>query len=202
MKKPLAIIIMGAAVDAPHCAAIESALKSFGIETETRVASAHKTPAALLDIINYYESSGRPRVYITVAGLSNALSGFVDGAVDAPVIACPPPSADFGGADLYSSVRLPGGIAPGLVLNPGNAALLAAKILGLVDPAIAEAASALRRANADKTMAEDRLMRADGAIKTAAGAAARSAAAADQGPTKVLCPEAPGSGNSKRGGRI
>jgi|GEM_PF-80138 len=176
MKKPLAVIIMGAAVDAPHCAAIESALKGFGIETETRVASAHKTPAALLDILNYYESSGRPRVYITVAGLSNALSGFVDGAVDAPVISCPPTSDAFGGADLYSSIRLPGGIAPGLVLNPGSAALLAAKILGLVDPAIAEAAGALRRANAQKTVAEDRIMQEKGAAAVAASLADKSPA--------------------------
>ena len=168
MKKPLAIIIMGAAVDAPHCAAIESALRGFGIETEARVASAHKTPAYLSSLLEAYESEGRPRVYITVAGLSNALSGFVDGAVDAPVISCPPPSTAFGGADLYSSIRLPGGIAPGLVLNPANAALLAAKILGLVDPAIAAAAAALRAGNAEKTMAEDKVLRAEGAVKAAA----------------------------------
>jgi 5-(carboxyamino)imidazole ribonucleotide mutase/phosphoribosylaminoimidazole-succinocarboxamide synthase len=155
VKKPLAIIIMGAAVDAPHCAVIEEALHGFGIETETRVASAHKTPAHLLGLLEAYESEGRPRVYIAVAGLSNALSGFVDGAVDAPVISCPPPNQDFSGADIYSSIRLPPGIAPGFVLNPANAALLAAKILGLVDPAIAEAAAALRTANAAKTIAED-----------------------------------------------
>lgn len=168
MKKPLAIIIMGAAVDAPHCAAIESALRGFGIETVARVASAHKTPAHLSEILEAYESEGRPRVYITVAGLSNALSGFVDGAVDAPVISCPPPSTAFAGADLYSSIRLPGGIAPGLVLNPANAALLAAKILGLVDAEVAAAAAALRAANAEKTLAEDKVMKAEGAVKAAA----------------------------------
>lgn len=155
MKKPLAIIIMGAAVDAPHCAAIEEALRGFGIEIETRVASAHKTPAHLSSLLEAYEAEGRPRVYIAVAGLSNALSGFVDGAVDAPVISCPPPCQDFGGVDLYSSIRLPPGIAPGFVLDPANAALLAAKILGLADPAIAAAAAALRAANAAKTIAED-----------------------------------------------
>ena len=76
-------------------------------------------------------------MYITVAGRSNALSGFTDGSVSAPVIACPPPSEAFGGADLYSSLRMPSGIAPAVVLEPANAALLAAKILGLSDPAFA-----------------------------------------------------------------
>jgi 5-(carboxyamino)imidazole ribonucleotide mutase/phosphoribosylaminoimidazole-succinocarboxamide synthase len=155
VKKPLAVIIMGAAVDAPHCARIEAALSGFGIEVESRVASAHKTPAHLLSLLAAYEKEGRPRVYITVAGLSNALSGFVDGAVDAPVISCPPPSQDFGGADIFSSIRLPPGIGPGFVLDPANAALLAAKILGLVEPAVAARAAALRAANAAKTIAED-----------------------------------------------
>ena len=81
-----------------------------------------------------YEQDPRPKVYITVAGRSNALSGFTDGAVSAPVIACPPPSEAFGGADIYSSLRMPSGIAPAVVLEPANAALLAAKILGLGDP--------------------------------------------------------------------
>ena len=84
--------------------------------------------------MNDYEADPRPKVYITVAGRSNALSGFVDGAVSAPVIACPPPSEAFGGADIFSSLRMPSGIAPAVVLEPANAALLAAKILGLVDP--------------------------------------------------------------------
>jgi phosphoribosylaminoimidazole carboxylase PurE protein len=86
-------------------------------------------------------------VYITVAGRSNALSGFVDAAVRAPVIACPPASTAFGGADLYSSLRMPSGVAPVLVLEPANAALAAAKILGLADRALAGKVAALQKAN-------------------------------------------------------
>jgi len=63
--------------------------------------------------------------------MSNALSGFTDAQTYCPVIACPPYSDKFGGADLYSSIRMPSGVAPMTVLSPENAALAAAKILGI-----------------------------------------------------------------------
>jgi 5-(carboxyamino)imidazole ribonucleotide mutase/phosphoribosylaminoimidazole-succinocarboxamide synthase len=50
--------------------------------------------------------------------------------VSVPVIACPPYSERFAGADIFSSLRMPSGVAPALVLEPEGAALLAAKILG------------------------------------------------------------------------
>ena len=68
--------------------------------------------------------------------MSNALSGFTDAQTHCPVIACPPYSEKFGGADLYSSIRMPSGVAPLTVLSPENAALAAAKILGLSNPGI------------------------------------------------------------------
>ena len=63
--------------------------------------------------------------------MSNALSGFTDAQTHCPVIACPPYSDKFGGADLFSSIRMPSGVAPLTILSPENAALAAAKILGL-----------------------------------------------------------------------
>jgi phosphoribosylaminoimidazole carboxylase PurE protein len=129
-------IIMGSKSDLKHAQAIAEGLDSFGIAHEIRVASAHKAARYLLDILATYEVDPRPKVYITIAGRSNALSGLVDGNVAAPVIACPPYSDRFGGSDLYSSLRMPSGIAPAVVLEPGGAALLAAKILSLADPAL------------------------------------------------------------------
>ena len=155
MNKPLVVIIMGSKADQEHCAKIAAALDSFGIGHETRIGSAHKTPGHLATMLADYEAAGGPRIYMTVAGRSNALSGFVDGAVDAPVIACPPPSDAFGGADIWSSLRMPGGVAPALVLDPANAALLAAKILGLADPALAARVRGLRKENADAILADD-----------------------------------------------
>jgi phosphoribosylaminoimidazole carboxylase PurE protein len=155
MSKPLVVIIMGSKADEQHCGTIASALDALGIESVRRIGSAHKTPGHVSAMLAEYEAEGRPRVYITVAGRSNALSGFVDGAVDAPVIACPPPSDAFGGADLFSSVRMPSGVAPALVLEPANAALLAAKILGLSEPGIAGRVQAFRKANAETILADD-----------------------------------------------
>jgi 5-(carboxyamino)imidazole ribonucleotide mutase len=147
------IILMGSASDLSHCSEIKAALDRLEIPCIQRIASAHKTPQRLLDILAEYEAEGRPRVYITVAGRSNALSGMVDGITSAPVIACPPYSQNFGGADLYSSLRMPGGIAPMVVLEPGNAALAAAKILGLVDPVVRGKISELQETNA-QTLAD------------------------------------------------
>jgi phosphoribosylaminoimidazole carboxylase PurE protein len=100
------------------------------------IASAHKTPGYLLDLLKTYEADPQPKVYITVAGRSNALSGMVDAQVSAPVIACPPYSDKYAGGDLLSSLRAPSGVAPAVVLEPKNAALLAAKILGLSEPGL------------------------------------------------------------------
>ncbi len=158
---PLAIILMGSASDRNHCAEIASALAALGIRSVQRIASAHKTPLRLLQILEKYEAEQRPHVYITVAGRSNALSGYVDAAVRAPVIACPPASTAFGGADLYSSLRMPSGVAPLLVLEPANAALAALKILGMVDASLAEKVTALQHANAQALEEADREIRED-----------------------------------------
>src|SRR3989304_7120832 len=133
MSKPLVVILMGSKADLDHSTKIAEACHQFGLETAMRIGAAHKTAKHPLAILHGYEADPRPKVYIAVAGRSNALSGFADGAVSAPVIACPPVSESFGGADIYSSLRMPSGIAPAVVLEPVNAALLAAKILGLVD---------------------------------------------------------------------
>ena len=133
MSQGIAIIIMGGKSDLDHAKKIAENLEKFEIESVMRIASAHKTPARLLEMISAYEGDGRPKVYITIAGLSNGLSGMVDGAVKNPVLSCPPLSDKFAGADIYSSIRMPPGIAPAFVLDPANAALCAAKILGLSD---------------------------------------------------------------------
>ncbi|MCP4544110.1 MAG: AIR carboxylase family protein [Chloroflexi bacterium] len=130
----LVIIIMGSPSDDPLGQQIIRALEEFDIPWEMRIASAHKTPGYLLDLLEKYEADPRPKVYITVAGRSNALSGMVDAQVSAPVIACPPYSDKYAGGDLFSSLRAPSGVAPAVVLEPKNAVLLAAKILGLSDP--------------------------------------------------------------------
>jgi 5-(carboxyamino)imidazole ribonucleotide mutase len=88
------------------------------------------------NLIKEYEKENV--VFITIAGMSNALSGFTDAQTYCPVIACPPHSDKFGGADIFSSLRMPSGVAPLTVLSPENAALAAAKIIGLSNREIQE----------------------------------------------------------------
>jgi phosphoribosylaminoimidazole carboxylase PurE protein len=159
VTQPLVVILLGSKADEAHCQKIAEAARGFGLEVTLRIGSAHKTAEHVLHMLRDYEADPRPKVYVTVAGRSNALSGFTDGAVTAPVIACPPPSEAFGGADIFSSLRMPSGIAPAVVLEPANAALLAAKILGLADPAIRAKVVEFQKKQAEKILDDDRSMK-------------------------------------------
>lgn len=90
----------------------------------------------VLDILREYEDENV--VYITVAGRSNALSAFVDANTIKPVIACPPYSEKFGGADIYSSLRVPSGVGSVVTIEPESAAIAAAKIFALEDADLAK----------------------------------------------------------------
>jgi 5-(carboxyamino)imidazole ribonucleotide mutase/phosphoribosylaminoimidazole-succinocarboxamide synthase len=153
--KPIVPILMGSKSDVKHGQVVADALAKFGIESQIRVASAHKVPLYLIDLLKQYEADPRPKVYVTIAGRSNALSGLVDGQVASPVIACPPTSEAFGGADVFSSLRMPGGIAPAVILDAEGAALFAAKIFGVTDSSIREKVSGLQRQNAERLLADD-----------------------------------------------
>lgn len=129
---------MGSEKDLDFAIPIGHILERFDVHYEYRIASAHKTPKDLLNIIETYEQRGQTIVYITIAGLSNALSGLVDANTKSPVIACPPYSKKFAGSDIFSSLRMPSGVAPLVILNPENAGLAAAKILALGEPSLAK----------------------------------------------------------------
>jgi 5-(carboxyamino)imidazole ribonucleotide mutase len=129
-----AIIVMGSERDLDFSREIAKYLKTLGVTYEFRVASAHKSPLTVLNIIKEFE--GEKVVYITVAGRSNALSAFMDGNCTKPVIACPPYSEKFGGADIYSSLRVPSGIGCVTTIEPDGAAIATAKILALEDSQI------------------------------------------------------------------
>ncbi|MBS7659343.1 MAG: 5-(carboxyamino)imidazole ribonucleotide mutase [Candidatus Bathyarchaeia archaeon] len=130
------IIIMGSKSDFELSKTIGSYLEKLGVEYEFRVASAHKTPEKVLEILR--ENENKKVVYITVAGRSNALSGMVDANTSKPVIACPPYSDKFSGADIFSSLRVPSGIGSVVTLEPEGAAIAAAKILALEDKQLEE----------------------------------------------------------------
>jgi phosphoribosylaminoimidazole carboxylase PurE protein len=158
---PLVVILMGSKADQAHCQKIAEAARNFGLDVEMRVGSAHKTPEHVLALLRKYESDERKKVYITVAGRSNALSGFVDGAVSAPVIACPPPGEALNTVDIFSSLRMPSGIGAAVVLEPANAAFMAAKILGCCDPAVRERVIALQKTGAEKILSDDEAIKSE-----------------------------------------
>ena len=126
-----AIIIMGSEKDLDFCREITKRLRVLGVTYELRVASAHKTPKKVLGTLKEFE--GEKIVYVTVAGRSNALSAFVDASTTKPVIACPPYSEKFGGADIYSSLRVPSGIGSVVTIEPEGAAIAVAKIFAVED---------------------------------------------------------------------
>jgi len=129
---PKVVIIMGSKADMEYGKKITSILNDFGIDYVMRIASAHKTPLKVLKIIKEYDSDDV--VFITIAGRSNALSGFVDAQTTNPVLACPPPPSDAClCVDIFSSLRMPSGVCPMTVLGAENAALAAIKILSIKD---------------------------------------------------------------------
>ena len=133
MAKEKVVVLMGSKRDYEFATRIGNFLaeEGFPVACEYNVASAHKTPKKLLDDLDKYERSGDNIVLITVAGLSDALSGVVAGYTRYPVIACPPDSEKYGWTKIFSSVSTPEGIAVAYIPKPENAALAAVKILAL-----------------------------------------------------------------------
>jgi 5-(carboxyamino)imidazole ribonucleotide mutase len=126
-----AVIIMGSERDLDFCREIAKTLKELTVDYEFRVASAHKTPQNVLEVLKEFDEN--KVVYITVAGRSNALSAFVDANTSKPVIACPPYAEKFGGADLFSSLRVPSGIGSVVTIETEGSAIAAAKMLAIDD---------------------------------------------------------------------
>lgn len=155
LATPVVPILMGSKSDLDHARHVQKALESFGVQSELRIASAHKSPAQLLGTIDHYETDPRPKVYVAIAGRSNALSAMLCAAVTAPVVSCPPYSDRFGGADVFSSLRMPSGVAPALVLDPDNAALFCAKVLGLQDTAMRQRVAAVQAQHREKLRRDD-----------------------------------------------
>jgi 5-(carboxyamino)imidazole ribonucleotide mutase len=136
MPKEKIVVLMGSPRDLPFASKIKDFLKKEGFPVACiyNVASAHRTPEKLLDDLGEYEESGDNIVYVTVAGLSDALSGVVAGYTGYPVIACPPDSEKYGGAKVFSSTAMPRGIPVAYVAKPENAALVAVRIFAMSNP--------------------------------------------------------------------
>lgn len=147
-----AVIVMGSKADLNFGKEIAKNLGLFGIESDLRIASAHKTPEHVLEIIREYEK--QEVVFVTVAGKSNALSGFVDSNTLHPVIASPPIHENW--FDVFSSIRMPSGVAPMLVLEAENAALAVAKIFALKYEKVRRAVEEYQKRKKEEILNADR----------------------------------------------
>jgi 5-(carboxyamino)imidazole ribonucleotide mutase len=141
MPKQKIVILMGSSSDLPFAHRIEDFLKEnhIPIRCEYRVSSAHRNPEKLIQDLKGYEQSEDDIVFITVAGLSDALSGVVAGFTTRPVLACPPDFKTYEWGKVFSSAVMPKGVPVVFVSEPENAALAAAQILAHTNSSIKEA---------------------------------------------------------------
>ncbi|MCL7399188.1 MAG: 5-(carboxyamino)imidazole ribonucleotide mutase [Thaumarchaeota archaeon] len=129
---PIVSLVIGSESDRPIGDKIRDLLKSFGVEVEYMVISAHRTPEEL----RKYVKESRAEAFIAVAGLSAALPGAIASTTIKPVIGVPREVKLMGLDSLFSIVQMPPGVPVACVGldNATNAAILAIEILALKYP--------------------------------------------------------------------
>ncbi len=159
-KRGKLIIFMGSKSDLPFAKKIGDFLskEGFSLKYDYNVASAHKTPEFLIKKVAGYEESDESLVYITIAGLSDALSGVIAGCSKRPVIACPPDLEKYGWSKVFSSAMTPKGIPVMLVPTPENAALAALRILAMNDSSLREEIESFHAKKRDEVTVADEEM--------------------------------------------
>jgi len=154
---PQVLILMGSDSDAPVMQGAVDTLKDFGISSEMTVASAHRSPARVMRLVD--EAPGRGvKVFIIGAGAAAHLAGVVAAHSILPVIGVPIDSSALKGMDaLLSTVQMPPGVPVATVSigKPGatNAAVLAAQILAVGDAAMSKKIQDYKKKLADKVEA-------------------------------------------------
>lgn len=139
-------IVMGSKSDLPVVDRALNILKDFGVETVTRVISAHRTPAAAEEFAKTAEENGI-EVIIAAAGKAAHLGGVLAAYTPLPVIGLPIKSSTLDGLDsLLSIVQMPKGVPVATVAIDGaeNAGLLAVQMLSIKYPALREAMKAYK----------------------------------------------------------
>ncbi|MBO7147628.1 MAG: 5-(carboxyamino)imidazole ribonucleotide mutase [Lentisphaeria bacterium] len=141
-------VIMGSKSDLPSLKGAFDTLRSFGIEFEARVISAHRTPDTAAEYAKTAEERGI-KILICAAGMAAHLAGVIAAHTTLPVIGIPMASEPFSGFDaLLAMVQMPPGIPVSTVTagpaGAKNAALTAVSILALSDAALKEKLKAFR----------------------------------------------------------
>jgi 5-(carboxyamino)imidazole ribonucleotide mutase len=152
MPAPIAII-MGSQSDWETMRHAAETLKAIGVECDARIVSAHRTPERLFDFAKGAKAAGF-KVIIAGAGGAAHLPGMTAALTELPVFGVPVESKAMSGIDsLYSIVQMPAGVPVGTLAigraGAVNAALLAASVLALGDPALAGRVAAWRKQNTE-----------------------------------------------------
>ena len=157
MSKKVAVV-MGSDSDLETMKPCIARLQSFGIPTEVRVISAHRTPAAAETFASQARENGFG-VIIAAAGKAAHLAGVIAAYTTLPVIGVPIKTSMMGGLDsLLSMVQMPKGIPVACVAVDGadNAAILSAQMLALSDEDLAGKLSAFKVRMAEEVAEKDR----------------------------------------------
>jgi 5-(carboxyamino)imidazole ribonucleotide mutase len=137
---PLVGILVGSKSDLPVMEKCTKRLEDLGVDHELEVLSAHRTPDAVAEYVASAPGRGI-KVFICAAGMAAHLAGAVAARTNLPVIGIPIAAGTLGGFDaLLATVQMPSGVPVATVAVNGaaNAAVLAAQILALSDPELAE----------------------------------------------------------------
>ncbi len=151
-------IIMGSKSDLPVAEKAINILKKFGVPFDIDVASAHRTPHRVEELVTNSEAD----VFIAIAGLSAALPGVIASFTTKPVIGVPV-SGSINYDALLSIVQMPPGIPVAAVgMDRGdNAAVLAVEMLSIADPEVRAKLSEYRKEQADKVVSDSEKVKAD-----------------------------------------
>ncbi|MGE0868950.1 MAG: 5-(carboxyamino)imidazole ribonucleotide mutase [Kofleriaceae bacterium] len=158
MTTPRVGIIMGSKSDWATMKHAADMLSELGVPHETRIVSAHRTPDLLFEYAEEAEGRG---IWVIIAGAGGAahLPGMTAAKTRLPVLGVPVQSKALNGIDsLLSIAQMPKGIPVGTLAigeaGAANAGLLAAAIVALHDPAVAEKLDAFRKAQTDRVLEE------------------------------------------------
>lgn len=134
------LIITGSDSDLPKMADAAKILEEFGVEAETTISSAHRSPDRTKQLVDEFQKQGG-KVIICAAGMAAHLAGAVAAQFPLPVIGVPIESGILNGIDaLLSTMQMPPGIPVATVAINGakNAGILAAQILATSDKELEE----------------------------------------------------------------
>jgi 5-(carboxyamino)imidazole ribonucleotide mutase len=128
------IFLLGSESDKDFSGGMVDELKAWGLDVDLHVASAHKVPEKVFDIVKKNNESGEDFVYVTVAGRSNGLSGVTAANSIHPVIACPPfKDKDDFTVNINSTLNMPSDTPVMTVIDRQNAIMAVLRICALKD---------------------------------------------------------------------